>query len=686
MPHDVREDIVRELQDAIRTTASVPVHPQYEVPLRHPFDDWAERARATLSHPKPRRRVPGLVSLLPWFLGAGIVIAGLLYVSRYGLSVRTRAIQQGSAAMAHMMAARDDLTSMDLSAAHDDLAAARDGFESAGKELNLVGPTLLSVLSKIPGLHEVRAGWDLVNAGRELSDAGTAMTEVVSTFSDLGQSTDRPGIAGISVGSKLADLDAALTRAKADIATAAEHLKGVDPASVPDDMRADFTSFRDRLPHITQLVNDAGDMIAFLRSFSGEDHPRTYLVLFQNSSELRPTGGFPGTYGLLTMEAGKVKDWRADDIYNPDGQIKTLIVPPAQLQTITPSWGMRDAAWWADFPTSAKKTMQFWRLAGGASVDGVIAIHPEILKDILSVTGPLVVPGYDTTITADNFLATLQSQIEVDRPTGQPKRIIADLAPLVLERLTTMSGTDRARLLMLMKDALTRRDVMGYFADATMQSYVTSAGWSGSVLNPAGDYLMVVVSNVKGVKADAVTDTNLKLETRLVDGTLVHRLTIARAHTGGSTPYAFYNKPNHSYIRVLVPAGSTLRGITGASAGPGKPLMTYGADATRDPDLVALESSNMESGKAVFGFWMDVNPGETASVQLEYAVPAAAYSSDYHLFIQKQPGLRVSEFQLTIDKPGLTVVDSMPHMAPWPDSWRLFDRLDSDLAVTASLR
>lgn len=586
--------------------------------------------------------------------------------------------------MARMMAARDELTSLDVAAAHDDLSAARDGFDAAGRELNFIGPTLLNVISRIPGLQGLGTGLKLINAGRALSDAGAAMTDVVGAFGNLGQTSGSPGIAGVSVSSQLASLDAALARAKADVTTATALMKDVDPADVPDSMRSDFMSFRDRLPHIEQLVVDAGDLVTFLRSFSGETRPRRYLILFQNSSELRPTGGFPGSYGLLTMEGGTVKDWRADDIYNPDGQIKTLIVPPAQLQSITPSWGMRDAAWWADFPTSAAKVIQFWRLTGGADVDGVIAIHPEVLRDILSVTGPLTVPGYDTTITADNFLATLQSQIETDRPTGQPKRIIADLAPIVLERLTVLSGADRANLLAALKTALEQRDVMAYFKDGAMQSFVDRAGWSGKVMSSDGDYLMVVVSNVKGVKADAVTDTTLKLESRLVDGTLVHRLTVARSHTGGTTPFAFYNKPNHSYVRVLVPAGSTLRGITGAEAPP-KPIMTYGTDATRDPDLTALESSGMESGKTSFGFWMSVDPGQTSSVQLEYAVPASVFSSDYRLYVQKQPGLRVSEFQLTFDKPGLTVTDSTPPMTPWPDSWRLFDHLDTDLVVTASL-
>ncbi|HTP56677.1 MAG TPA: DUF4012 domain-containing protein, partial [Candidatus Paceibacterota bacterium] len=432
MPTRASEDIVRELRAAIATPVSLPA--QTRAPqLEHPFDSWIRPM------PQPKKRFgAGLLSLMPWLVGAGIVVVGLLYVSRYGLSVKTRAVQQGSAAMAHMIAARDELSSMDLASAHTDLVAAHDGFAAAGKELNVIGPALLGLVSKIPGLHDVKAGWSLVNAGQELSDAGAELTAAVGSFANLGQNADRPGLSGVSVSGTLADLDAALTKANDDVTRAGTELQDVDPTAVPDDLRDDFVSFRDRLPAITQLVHDASSLVSFMRSFAGEDKPRRYLVLFQNSSELRPTGGFPGTYGILDMENGRVKNWRADDIYNPDGQLKQLIVPPLQLQSITPSWGMRDAAWWADFPTSAGKVMQFWQLEGGSQVDGVIAIHPEVLRDILAITGPLTVPGYDQTITADNFLPTLQAQIDEDRPTGQPKRIIEDLAPIVLERLTSL--------------------------------------------------------------------------------------------------------------------------------------------------------------------------------------------------------------------------------------------------------
>jgi hypothetical protein len=120
-------------------------------------------------------------------------------------------------------------------------------------------------------------------------------------------------------------------------------------------------------------------------------------------------------------------------------------------------------------------------------------------------------------------------------------------------------------------------------------------------------------------------------------------------------------------------------------------------NAERDPDLSALESTYRdsgrgatvfrESGKTGFGFWMTVEPSETSSVQLEYAVPARFVSEAYTLMVQRQPGLAFSNFEFTIQKDGfLRVASAQPPMTEWPDSWRLHTTVEQDLVVSAQLR
>jgi hypothetical protein len=121
------------------------------------------------------------------------------------------------------------------------------------------------------------------------------------------------------------------------------------------------------------------------------------------------------------------------------------------------------------------------------------------------------------------------------------------------------------------------------------------------------------------------------------------------------------------------------------------------AGVTRDPDLERLEATYHldgargvtvaeESGKTSFGFWMQIEPGEQTDIQLEYVVPASVAARDYTLYVQRQPGLDISDFEFTLDKPALTVSESSPAMVEWPDSWRLHGDLTRDLQVKATLR
>jgi hypothetical protein len=49
-----------------------------------------------------------------------------------------------------------------------------------------------------------------------------------------------------------------------------------------------------RLPEVAAGAAEAAVM--------GDDCPRRYLLMSQNPAEVRPTGGFIGTYGVLATE------------------------------------------------------------------------------------------------------------------------------------------------------------------------------------------------------------------------------------------------------------------------------------------------------------------------------------------------------------------------------------------------
>jgi len=61
--------------------------------------------------------------------------------------------------------------------------------------------------------------------------------------------------------------------------------------------------------------------------------------------ELRPGGGFIGSYGILTMDKGKVSDFKIHDVYDADGKLKASIEPqfPVRRYLKLPHLFLRDS-------------------------------------------------------------------------------------------------------------------------------------------------------------------------------------------------------------------------------------------------------------------------------------------------------------------------------------------------------
>ena len=176
--------------------------------------------------------------------------------------------------------------------------------------------------------------------------------------------------------------------------------------------------------------------------------------------------------------------------------------------------------------------------------------------------------------------------------------------------------------------------------------------------------------------------------------TITHALTITRRHNGGGSRYGFYNRQNSSYVRVLVPDGAQLVGISGNSKTSFSPLMNYAKmDFARDADLSALEATYStdaakgvtvfrESGKTGFGFWMLTDPGEIKTVELTYTTPAPQIP-EYSLSVQKQPGLELRNFEFVLRPPvGARVERSVPELQNIGDQYIVNGKLDRDVALT----
>ena len=115
----------------------------------------------------------------------------------------------------------------------------------------------------------------------------------------------------------------------------------------------------------SRLIKDQNQLNLF-QEMLGFKKPQTYLVLFLNNTEIRPGGGFIGTYAVVKVDKGspqllKTEGTEVLDYSTPGSD---LPVPPKPLkeQVLVDKWYFRDSNWSPDFRLSAEKSLELYRL------------------------------------------------------------------------------------------------------------------------------------------------------------------------------------------------------------------------------------------------------------------------------------------------------------------------------------
>src|SRR5688572_11922550 len=312
----------------------------------------------------------------------------------------------------------------------------------------------------------------------------------------------------------------ALAAALPHLETASGELGQVSLRSLPESFREPFDGIREDVAGAVADLKRATASSDVLLDAIGANGKRRYLVVFQNSRELRPTGGFIGSYALMDLKDGSIENIEipAGGSYDLRGGLNQRIEAPEQLRLVNARWEFQDANWFADFPTSAQSLVWFYEKSGGPTVDGVIAVNSNMMEDLLAAVGPIEMPEYGKTIDAKNFHLETQKAVEIeyDRETNRPKQIISDMAPKLLKKLLDGGAKDMPKLASVLGGGLSAKDIQVWFRDEKAQTAAADFGWTGELAPPAdGDFLAVVDTNIAGGKTDGAVKADIRHETRI---------------------------------------------------------------------------------------------------------------------------------------------------------------------------
>ena len=425
------------------------------------------------------------------------MVAGVATLFAYVLVTGAIAGWQARNLAQSLKAAEASARALDISTLATELPAARSSAHWLA--LTTAGP-VWAALGKAPLLGPS------VAAGRTLAES---VDSVLAATGPLQAPLDAVGGGQLRASDGSLDLallepaPAALRSTEAALRDASARLAAIDTTALPGPLSAAVSQATTQLPDVIPLVGTAAELTERGLPLLGTEHPRTWLILLQNPSELRGTGGLVGGYALMTADKGRISLTRfgPNDDLMKGGDIPSTSLPDdvrAMFKSDLSDWRMINLS--PHFPYTGQLSAAGMRQLG-TPIDGVVSVDGEVVAALLAATGPISVPG--RTVTAETAADYITRQVYLDHTDVVEK----DTALLSLLQQTmgalTNGSPNLAALARGLVDSVRAGHLLAWSADPAEESWLEKVGVAGSLSDAPGPSVSVALNNGSGNKVDA---------------------------------------------------------------------------------------------------------------------------------------------------------------------------------------
>ena len=392
--------------------------------------------------------------------------------------------------------------------------------------------------------------------------------------------------------------------------------------------------------------------------FFGDNKVKNYLVLFQEPTIPRSTGGFIGAYAILSFDKGKI-EFSGNNIFALEDIFLEKIIPPDPLQSISDKWSFHDSNWFFDYPSSAQKILSFYSSTGKKPlIDGVIVVNFPMISDILEIIGPITINDYDLIIDHNNCYAFFKNQIR-ERAKPAPMRKEQELFSVFLETLQTKLRKASPEILSqvpsVLANAFIKKEIQLYVIDDKLEYFFDSLNWTGRIEESRDNYLAVVFNLFNQNFSEDIRDKEIRLKTEFIpDGQIINTLTI------DISPYDSTDRLQETYLKIYLPKGITIKEAENCYLKKKENTLSYykRLGYEEDGDLSLIEKTKIrnedlgieiyeEGGKTVVATWVKLS-AKSFKLVYKLAVDWTDFSS-WGLKIQKQSGQNVRfSYQLSM--------------------------------------
>ena len=239
---------------------------------------------------------------------------------------------------------------------------------------------------------------------------------------------------------------------------------------------------------LDSMVHSLNSIVQVLPSMLGteshaNDAPRNYLILAQTNAEARPSGGLTGSLGLATVQGGHVslQPFVSDsEIQNADEPVVDLTAEERLLFTDKLGKDIRDVNFTPDFPRTGEIVSAMWNRQYGVAVDGVIAIDPLFLQNMLAVTSGVAMPD-GSTLDGANTAQTLLHDVYARMTPQETDEYFAVAAQAAFDHIMQNAGNFKSYVKAL-STSVEQGHVMVWSAHEDEQNLIADSAISGKLI------------------------------------------------------------------------------------------------------------------------------------------------------------------------------------------------------------
>lgn len=400
-----------------------------------------------------------------------------------------------------------------------------------------------------------------------------------------------------------------------------------------DEKRKNILTLQKILPHTTQLL--------------GVEGKKTYAVLLQNSQELRPTGGFIQSVGIVSFDQGVLTNVDVYSVYDLDRRLVGAAIPPDEVRQYLgeSQWFLRDSNWDPHAPASMQRVEWFITNSLGVQVDGVIGMTSYGLQTMLQAFETVPIPELNEVVTHKN----VQDRLEFYSDAGAQQGSETDFSTLLLSsfmaQLQQLEGDGLKSFFRLMNQSLLENQLfITTLRDDESSVAFSQLRWDGGVVSPdcpsqlivgVGDCQIDTVyeveANVGINKANAYINKNIAHSVVLQESAAVHRR--VSTYSNSARTRAWPKGDYKSFVRYYIPESA-------------RNIAVYVDDVQLPANQITL---SVENDKVVVGVYFEVAIESDVAVTITYSTPLSNTLSSYAFFNQKQYGTQLTPLVVTLE-------------------------------------